>query len=1176
MSENPRILIVDDDKTVAHFITRILEQKSFDVIQATSGEDALAVLENDSKPIDVILLDIMLPRLTGFEVLDIIKANPNTTDIKAIMITTMTHVEDKVRAFAAGASDYLVKPFDSEELIARVETQVKVTQAERKVRESEQRFKDICDLLPQTVFEIDLNGQFTYCNRFGFESTGYAQEDIDGGTHALDLFIPEDRNRVAENILRVMTGEPFDGHEYTILRKDGSTYSALLYTTRIVHDGHVDGMRGIVLDITNIKQIEEALKQSEKRFRTLYESMNEGLCLHEVIYDETGDAIDYRILDVNPRYESILGLNKEDIIGKLASEAYNTGEPPYLDSSYAEVADSGKPFELETYFPPIDKHFSISAFSPEKGKFATVFTDITERKRTEQELRRQKEYFRSITENASDAICVINETGQLCYRSPSYKHVMGYDDDEIITDPLAHVHPEDKEKSLKNLTALFSESGHVMRMELRVKHKNRDWQWIEITVANRLHDPVVNGIVANFRDITERKQAEAALQESEARYRDLFENATDLIQSVDLNGKIIYVNESWKNTLGYADVDLIDLTIFDIISQDHLRECQNILQRVLQGEKVSGVETSFVAKNGQEIQVEGNINCKFKDGQPVATIGIFRDSTKRKQTAEETIASKKRLEGILDNMIDGVMIGDMQGKLTYVNDAICLQTKFPKEELLSKTAADSFVASEYMPKFVEHIGRMFSGESIEAAIYLMQRKDGSTFLASVNLSILRDAEGKPEATIAVSRDITKETEAEAEILRAKDRLNAIINSATGFYIATADLEGNITSWNKGAELIMGYNDEETVDKMNISQMFSEEVEHSGFMNMAVGELIEKGSFEGELQFIRKNRESFPAYLSTTILRDEEYRVMGMLAIVQDVTDKNRAEEEREQMQREMVDISRRAGMAEVATGVLHNVGNVLNSVNVSATLINDRVHHSKVGGLAKALALMVEHKDNLADFLTKDSKGKQLPLYLEKLSQALVEEQTSTLRETGELIKNIDHIKEIVSLQQSHARVAGVVESFSLADLVEDAVTINAGAIEQLNIEVLRDYAEVAPLATEKHKVLQIITNLVTNARHALRDSSNPDKTMRLRVASDEGDLLVMEIEDNGVGIPMENLEKIFAHGFTTKQDGHGFGLHSSALAAKQLGGALLASSDGAGKGATFTLELPYKMREEN
>ncbi len=276
---------------------------------------------------------------------------------------------------------------------------------------------------------------------------------------------------------------------------------------------------------------------------------------------------------------------------------------------------------------------------------------------------------------------------------------------------------------------------------------------------------------------------------------------------------------------------------------------------------------------------------------------------------------------------------------------------------------------------------------------------------------------------------------------------------------------------------------------------------------------------------------------------------------------------------ELVTISRQAGMAEVATAVLHNVGNVLNSINVSAAVVTDALRKSKSGNVSRVATLMQEHAADLGHFMTEE-KGRQLPDYLVKLGGKLQEENRFILNELTSLTNNIQHINDIVAMQQSYARIGGMTEKVKITDLVEDAFRMNVGALDRHQIQLVREYdpSHSPEIIVDKHKVLQILVNLVSNAKYACSESGQREKRLTLRVTSGDERVRISCV-DNGVGIVRENLTRIFSHGFTTRKNGHGFGLHSAALAAKELGGALLAHSEGPGQGATFTLELPLSPK---
>jgi len=252
--------------------------------------------------------------------------------------------------------------------------------------------------------------------------------------------------------------------------------------------------------------------------------------------------------------------------------------------------------------------------------------------------------------------------------------------------------------------------------------------------------------------------------------------------------------------------------------------------------------------------------------------------------------------------------------------------------------------------------------------------------------------------------------------------------------------------------------------------------------------------------------------------------------------------------------------------VLHNVGNVLNSVNVASACIEETIRKSKSEGLSKAAALLREHETDLASFLTDDPRGRRIPGYLSQLSEQITHEHEAVLAELADLKKSIEHIKEIVASQQNHAKIGGVVEVMKVAELVEDSLKMNASTHD--DVRIIKEIDRSLAIRAEKHRVLQILVNLVRNAKQSCQASDAAQKRLVIR-AINQGNQVQIAVSDNGLGIQRENLNRIFTHGFTTKKNGHGFGLYSSLTAAKEMGGTLRVDSEGPGEGATFTLELP-------
>jgi two-component system, LuxR family, sensor kinase FixL len=316
------------------------------------------------------------------------------------------------------------------------------------------------------------------------------------------------------------------------------------------------------------------------------------------------------------------------------------------------------------------------------------------------------------------------------------------------------------------------------------------------------------------------------------------------------------------------------------------------------------------------------------------------------------------------------------------------------------------------------------------------------------------------------------------------------------------------------------------------------------------------------------------------------RVIGVTVFSRDITERKHGEAELRRLNQELVRVSRQAGMAAVASEVLHNAGNVLNSTGVSVAMIERHAKNLKTGHLSRAVELLELQGDALEAFLREDPRGRQVIELLRGLADHFAQQQQQLTSEVASLQGSTEHLARVIQAQQGHARALGIVEEIPVEELIDAALALQAPSWDQLGITVERQLASLPPLHIDRHKVLEILLNLVSNARHALRDSSDrPDKRLRIRAEAapappeagpmhgpDRGpgaDRVRIHVEDNGPGIAPEHRSLLFRLGFTTKAGGNGIGLHASAIAARELGGTLSCHSDGPGHGATFTLELP-------
>ena len=295
------------------------------------------------------------------------------------------------------------------------------------------------------------------------------------------------------------------------------------------------------------------------------------------------------------------------------------------------------------------------------------------------------------------------------------------------------------------------------------------------------------------------------------------------------------------------------------------------------------------------------------------------------------------------------------------------------------------------------------------------------------------------------------------------------------------------------------------------------------------------------------------------------------SLATEITERKKAESDREELNGRLRDASRQIGMAEVAATVLHNVGNVLNSVNVSVNLIQTTLQRTPVEDVSRIGFMVKEHVNDLSAYLTHDEKGKQIPSYLMLLAQQVHGNYATIEEELDGLGRNVEHIRQVITSQQNLAKSRTLLEPVVLGDVMDQAVAISQASLEQAGIQIVREYGDLPALSSDRHQLLQILVNLLSNAKNAM--TASPGRQHRLTVRTgydpDRPDFARVQVCDTGVGITPDDFKRLFTQGFTTRPAGHGLGLHSSFLAAKQLGGILSAASEGEGQGATFTLDLP-------
>jgi PAS domain S-box-containing protein len=531
-------------------------------------------------------------------------------------------------------------------------------------------------------------------------------------------------------------------------------------------------------------------------------------------------------------------------------------------------------------------------------------------------------------------------------------------------------------------------------------------------------------------------------------------------------------------------------------------------------------------------------------------------------------AALRKSEANFRAMFEVASIGMAQadpatGRWVRVNAKMCAITGYSAEEMMRMK-----VPEITHPEDRDHDWELF--QSVirgEASDYHLEkrylRKDGMVAWVSVNVAVIRDSAGQAVRTMATIEDITERKRADAALRLQSAALEAAANA-----IVITDRSGKIEWANRAFTTLTGYPNAEAVGQN--PRLLKSGKHGPEFYRNLWRTILEGKVWQSEMVNQHKDGHLYTEEATITPVPDDEGKIGHFISVKQDITERKRAELELEQTHNQLLCLSRQAAVAEFATSILHNVGNVLNSVGVASSCLAESLKKSKSARLAQVVVLIREHESDLCSFFTSDPKGKLVPEYLAQLADRLSGEQATALREVAQLQQSVEHIKAIITVQQDSAKGSARSEVLNFAELVDDALKMQSNALARSGIRVSREFGELPPVMVQKHRALEILVNLIRNAIQSCDSCSTNLKELKIRLHRSK-DRLECAVVDSGSGISRENLQQLFTFGFTTKQGGHGFGLHGAQLAAREMGGSLSAHSDGPLRGATFTLELPIQ-----
>jgi PAS domain S-box-containing protein len=668
--------------------------------------------------------------------------------------------------------------------------------AEKLQRESEARLHTIIENMPFAFWARDTEGRCIMQNAHTAAQWGHQIGKFTEDTApSLDIL-----NRWSENNRRAFAGEVVRDEFEISEGEHAGYYYEVVAPIRV--DGEVRGILVVNIDITDRKRAEEALRESEAKFRALAQTAASAILIYQ----------DSKLVYLNPFAVAMTGYSEQE---QLSMEFWEIIHPDHRqmvrERGLARLRGEAVPtrYELKLITKSGEGRwmdFSASAIEFQ-GKPSVLGTalDITERKRTEEALHKSQSRLQHVLSISPAIVYSLRiEGGRLVpeWVSESITRLTGYTITEALVDGwwADHLHPDDRDRALAELPRLFADDRLVL--EYRFQHRDGGFHWIhdELRLVRDESGEAVEA-VGSWADVTERREAERALRASEERYRDLVENARDIIYTHDLEGNYTSVNRAVEQITGYTREEALNLNFAQSVAPEYLETVRRMVAAKLGGQKETVYDLELVAKDGRRVTVEVNTRLVLQDGVPIGITGIARDVTKRKQAEEALRASQSHLQAILDNCPAMIFQKDLDGRYLQVNRQFERTFNLSAEQVLGQTDAELFrpdLAAAFSATDRTALAAGHSLEFEEDAVYA----DGPhTYI--VQKFPLRDSTGKVYAVGGIVTDITARKVAEDELRMQKEILQKIIDHIP-VMIRLRDEDGRVRLVNQEWQREMGW------------------------------------------------------------------------------------------------------------------------------------------------------------------------------------------------------------------------------------------------------------------------------------------------------------------------------------------------------------------------------------
>src|SRR5882672_703782 len=757
----PTVLIVNDDQVALDLFKDLLEPEGYKVFVAQSAQRALEI--TSAIKTDIIVCDVVMPEMNGMELCRRLKKDPQTSATPVLLVSAVRKEDAALlEGFAAGADDYIEIPFRHEELLVKV-----ARLAER--HRVERRYRDIVEQAADIIYTRDMDGRITSINEAGARFFGKASFELIGQPLSL-LIGPETAGR---DIAEMRTVKSFEPVRFTSCVKNAlgePRYLEGIVTLERDAQGELLGVRGVVRDVTEQQLAQKALRESEARYRVVAETASDAI----ITLEESG-----KILFANPAAERIFGYETSEMVGSsltllvpdcLRHIHRSVKESDYKAARRHAVPDTVRISGLHKSGEEIPLEISLGEFFADNRRlFTAVVRDVTERIHTEVALEKSNEEYRLLFEGNPHPMWLVDEeTFAFLAVNDCAVDRYGYSREEFLGMTVKDIRPpEGIPELLPQVRSTEADYGFAGQW----RHKRKDGTIIEAEVSwHRLSFAGRPAKLVLATDVTERKRAEAAMRESEERYRELFENANDIIYTIDLAGNFTSLNQTGERLTGYTQAEALSLNLTHVVAPDQLAIVRANLARKIEGDDTSSVyETEIITKAGGHLPLELSSRLIYQAGRPVGVQGIARDISARKGAEEALKDSEEKFRSIVETTNEWIWAIDLEGNHTYTNPAIEHILGYKTEEILGANVLD-FVHQDDREEFEGLLAQLISEKRGWSGLVLRwkHKHEGFRYLESNGLPVF-DPQGNLIGYRGADRDITERKLAEEALSQQAER-----------------------------------------------------------------------------------------------------------------------------------------------------------------------------------------------------------------------------------------------------------------------------------------------------------------------------------------------------------------------------------------------------------------------